>query len=75
MLVSLEIPERTVRAAMQWARDHDVTTILNPAPPQPWAHDLLGLATYVTPNEHERSTLGESQRVSSSSRPAVPRVR
>ena len=58
VLVSLEIPERTVRAAMQWARDHDVTTILNPAPPQPWALDLLGLATYVTPNEHERSTLG-----------------
>ena len=35
-----------------------MTTILNPAPPQPWTHDLLGLATYVTPNEHERSTLG-----------------
>ena len=58
VLVSLEVPERTVRAALQWARDHDVTTILNPAPPQPWARDLLGLATYVTPNEHERSTLG-----------------
>ena len=58
VLVSLEIPERTVRAALQWARDHDVTTILNPAPPQPWTHDLLGLATYVTPNEHERFTLG-----------------
>jgi len=58
LLVSLEVPERTVRAAMQWAHDHDVTTILNPAPPQPWAEELLGLATYVTPNEHERSTLG-----------------
>jgi ribokinase len=58
VLVSLEIPERTVRAALQCARDHDATTILNPAPPQPWAHDLLGLATLVTPNEHERSTLG-----------------
>ena len=58
VLVSLEVLEPTVRAALQWARDHDVTTILNPAPPQPWARDLLGLATYVTPNEHERSTLG-----------------
>ena len=58
LLVSLEVPERTVRAALQWAHDHDVTTILNPAPPQPWAHDLLALATYVTPNEHERATLG-----------------
>jgi ribokinase len=58
LLVSLEVPERTVRAALEWARDHDVTTILNPAPPQPWTTDLLGLAMYVTPNEHERSTLG-----------------
>ena len=58
LLVSLEVPERTVRAALEWARDHDVTTILNPAPPQPWARDLLELATYVTPNEHERAALG-----------------
>ena len=58
LLVSLEVPERTVLAALHWARNHDVTTILNPAPPQPWTDDVLGLATYVTPNEHERSTLG-----------------
>ena len=58
ILVSLEVPERTVRVALEWARDHRVTTILNPAPAQPWTDDLLGLATYVTPNEHERSTLG-----------------
>lgn len=58
VLVSLEVPERTVRAALGWGRDHDVTTILNPAPPQPWTADVLGLATYVTPNEHERPTLG-----------------
>jgi ribokinase len=58
VLVSLEVPGRTVRATLQWAHDHDVTTILNPAPSQPWAPGMLGLATYVTPNEHERSTLG-----------------
>ena len=58
LLVSLEVPESTVRASLVWARDHGVTTILNPAPPQPWARDLLELATYVTPNEHERETLG-----------------
>ena len=63
-LVSLEVPERTARAALEWARDHDVTAILNPAPPQPWTNGLLGLATYVTPNEHERPMLGRSQRVS-----------
>ena len=58
VLVSLEVPERTARAALDWAHDHGVTTILNPAPPQPWAHDLLAFATYVTPNEHERAALG-----------------
>jgi ribokinase len=58
VLVSLEVPEQTARAALEWARDHDVTTILNPAPPQPWARDLLPWATFVTPNEHERAALG-----------------
>jgi ribokinase len=59
LLASLEVPERTVRAAFEWARDHDVTTVLNPAPPRPWAKDLAKLSTYVTPNEHERIALGE----------------
>jgi ribokinase len=58
LLVSLEIPERTVRAALEWSHDHDVTVILDPAPPHPWAKDLLALSTYVTPNEHEREALG-----------------
>ncbi|MGZ5301690.1 MAG: ribokinase [Actinomycetota bacterium] len=58
MLVSLEVPERTARAAVGWSRDHDVTTVLNPAPPRPWANDLVALSTYVTPNEHERGGLG-----------------
>jgi purine nucleosidase len=48
LLVSLEVSERTARAALEWARDHDVTTILNPAPPQRWTNGVLGLATYVT---------------------------
>jgi ribokinase len=58
LLVSLEVPERTVRTALEWGRDHDVTTVLNPAPPRPWAKDLAALSTYVTPNEHERGALG-----------------
>ncbi|MEP6973760.1 MAG: PfkB family carbohydrate kinase, partial [Actinomycetota bacterium] len=58
LLVSLEVPEPTVRAALEWSRDHEVTSVLNPAPPQPWARDLLVFATYVTPNEHEREALG-----------------
>ncbi len=60
LLVSLEIPERTARAALGWSHDHGVTTVLNPAPPRPWATDLVALATYVTPNEHEREALGHT---------------
>ena len=59
LLASLEVPERTVRAALEWSRDHTVPTVLNPAPPHPWARELVALATYVTPNEHERQALGD----------------
>ena len=27
----------------EWGRDHDVTIVLNPAPPRPWAKDLVAL--------------------------------
>jgi ribokinase len=58
LLVSLEVPERTARAAVGWGHDHNVTTVLNPAPPRLWAKDLVALSRYVTPNEHEREALG-----------------
>lgn len=58
LLTSLEVPERTVRTALEWSRDHDVTSVLNPAPPHAWARELVALSTYVTPNEHERVALG-----------------
>lgn len=58
LLASLEIPERTARAAVEWCRDRGVPLMLNPAPMRPWARELVPLATYVTPNEHELSALG-----------------
>jgi ribokinase len=58
LLASLEVPERTVRTALEWSRDRDMTTVLNPAPTRPWTRDLVALCTYVTPNEHEREALG-----------------
>ena len=58
LLASLEIPERTARAALGWCHDHGVPTVLNPAPVQPWAKDLVASSTYATPNEHEREALG-----------------
>ena len=59
LLASLEVPERAARAALEWSHDHAVLTVLNPAPPHRWARDLVRLATYITPNEHEREALGE----------------
>ena len=32
--------------------------VLNPAPEQPWVEEVAALATYLTPNEHEREALG-----------------
>lgn len=58
LLVSLEVPEPTVRAAIEWSSDHARPAIVNPAPFQPWVIDLLPLATYVTPNEGEFADLG-----------------
>ena len=58
LLVSLEVPERTIRAALEWSREHHVTIVVNPAPPRPWVDELVPLSTYVTPNEHERDALG-----------------
>jgi len=53
LLVSMEVPEAAVRAAVEWSADRGVAVVLNPAPWQPWVADLLELATYVTPNEVE----------------------
>ncbi len=58
LLGSLEVPEATVRAALEWSREHGIPAILNPAPFQPWARGLVPFATYVTPNEVEFEQLG-----------------
>lgn len=60
-LVSLEIPFGVARRTLALAREHGVTTILNPAPaPSPdEAASLAPLADFITPNETEaRSMLG-----------------
>jgi ribokinase len=59
LLASLEVPEQAVRAALEWSHDHGVPAVLNPAPPRRWARDLAELASYLTPNEHEREALGD----------------
>ncbi len=58
-LVGTEIPVPVAHAALEMARAHGVTTVLNPAPaPEgPGAVDLLALADFVTPNASEAATL------------------
>ena len=58
VLASLEVSHAAVRAAAAWCSEHHVPFILNPAPVQPWVGEVAALATYLTPNEHERQALG-----------------
>lgn len=59
LLASLEVPRGAIETAADWAREHGVPFVLNPAPVQPWVTEIAALATYVTPNELEREVLGQ----------------
>ena len=58
LLVQLEVPVATVRAALSAARAAGVTTILNPAPAMTLSSEILALCDVVIPNEHEVEILG-----------------
>ena len=53
VLTVLEINPATAARAMALARQHGVTSILNPAPAQPLSDDLLSAVDVLTPNESE----------------------
>jgi len=53
LLVELESPLETVQRALEVAREAGVRTILNPAPGQPLANEMLELVDVLTPNETE----------------------
>jgi ribokinase len=57
LLASLEVPLEVVEAALRWARGRGAFTVVNPAPARPEVHDLLALATHVTPNAREITAL------------------
>lgn len=60
VLLQNEIPAETVWAAARTAHAHGATVVLDPAPARPASDELLGLCTYLTPNESElRALLGE----------------
>ena len=53
VLASLEIPLNAVEEAGRWCHSRSIPFVLNPAPARPEVHDLLPLATHVTPNDTE----------------------
>jgi ribokinase len=53
VLASLEVSLDAVTAAGRWCRSRKLPFVLNPAPARPEVHDLLPLATHLTPNETE----------------------
>ena len=57
VLVSLEVPIGTVRAAAEWARPRSTVFVVNPAPAAE-AGQVLDLADFVTPNQVELAALG-----------------
>jgi len=57
VLMQLETPLETVRAAARIARARGIPVILNPAPARPLGDDLLGSVSVITPNESEAEML------------------
>lgn len=57
VLVQLEIPLETVARAVELARTHGATVILNPAPAQAIPDSILQGVDYITPNQTEASQL------------------
>lgn len=57
LLLQLEIPVNSVEKAVELAKKHHVTVILNPAPIQPLPKALLQKVDFLTPNEHEQQLL------------------
>jgi ribokinase len=53
----LEIPLETAAKAMELARRHGVTALLNPAPAQPMPDAFLSYPDFLTPNESELRVL------------------
>lgn len=57
LLVQLETPVETVRAAVELAADNGIRVVLNPAPAQPLGEDVLRSVSVLTPNETEATLL------------------
>ncbi len=71
-LFQLEIPVDTVHYALRRLKEHNKTTILDPAPAVPLPQDLFRYVDYLTPNESEAQTLLEALSLQASADTARP---
>lgn len=63
LLLTNETPEKVNIAAARIAAANGVRVILNPAPQQTLSEEMLSLADWLTPNEHETTGLDGRQNV------------
>lgn len=57
VLLQFEIPIDTIRHTLDICRKEEIPVIINPAPVAELEKEYLAMATYITPNEHERAQL------------------
>lgn len=57
LLCQLEVPLATVEAALRYARQHEIITILDPAPAHALSPELLRCVDWLTPNQTEAELL------------------
>lgn len=57
VLFQFEIPMETIRHTLDICKKENVPVIINPAPVAELEKEYLAMATYITPNEHERARL------------------
>ena len=61
ILMQHEIPEETIEAVVDYAVQHQIKVMLNPAPYRKLKQDILDKVTWLTPNETESELLFDNQ--------------
>ena len=61
ILMQHEIPEETIEAVVDYAVQHQIKVMLNPAPYRKLKQNILDKVTWLTPNETESELLFDNQ--------------
>lgn len=64
VMLQHEIPQETNEAIIHFCFEHNIPTILNPAPARALSKDVIDKVSYLTPNEHEFKVLFPSKELS-----------